>query len=163
MPTYEYKCQGCGDIREITCAADDKLKQDWDMGAFGHSPYCPECDGSLVLSENCERCHGRGRIICGDYRRRFSFSTGPIFQPHLNGTTGTYVTSRAQFNDELKRISERETLRTGIDSTITPIDHQEQVKMFRDAHGDVGLKEQHDGQVKRGEKESRGKFVHPIT
>lgn len=58
----------------------------------------------------------------GELRRKYSISIRPSMQPHFNHTVGKPISSMSEFRDELKRSSERETLRTGIECNYVPIE-----------------------------------------
>ena len=45
-------------------------------------------------------------------KRKWSFQLPRVMQEHLNPTTGTYISSNRQFDDELKRASEQATIRS---------------------------------------------------
>jgi hypothetical protein len=86
MPIYEYRC--AGGHREM-----------WDLDVN---------DRDDPLLRPCGEC---GKEL----RRRFSFLPGLVMHSHFNETVGKEVSSMRQFNDELKRMNERNTERTGIE------------------------------------------------
>lgn len=56
-------------------------------------------------------------------RRDFhSVSVLPAFQGHFNHSVGAYVSSMREFKDHLKRGSEAQSLRTGVDHNYVPVD-----------------------------------------
>jgi hypothetical protein len=62
--------------------------------------------------------------------RRFSFNIGKVFDPHFNNTTGTYVSNRREFVDDLHRLSDRQSERLGIEHNYVPIDPGEDPSAF---------------------------------
>lgn len=57
--------------------------------------------------------------------RKYSFNIQSSFQPHYNPAVGSYVTSRSDFNDRLKVISEEASIKTGIHHDFKPHDAQD--------------------------------------
>lgn len=88
------------------------------------------------------RCHGCGSKVdklndrtpsqcaCGDtLRRNYSVAVpSPRRQwvPHFNHSVGKYVESERAFDEALKRGSEEQSIRTGMDHNYTRIDAQDQ-------------------------------------
>lgn len=90
---YEYKCPGC--LTRITSSRrGDRLRT-----------YCAQCDATT------------------EHRRVFSVSIHRPMMEHMNATTGSLISDNRQFKDELKRMSEVQTLKTGIEHQYEPIDH----------------------------------------
>ena len=60
--------------------------------------------------------------MCGSssVKRKYSFYVEKSFVPHFNPSVGKYVSSQRQFNDELKVLSDEQTLRTGIPHNYVP-------------------------------------------
>lgn len=107
MPTYEYRCPECGN----------------------------EHSESLTISEY-ERCRFNYECGCGTLMVRvFSFSVKPMMPEHLNSTTGQVVRSERDFRDQLKRQSEAETVRTGIEHNYVPVDIQDRKTLGVTAEG----------------------------
>lgn len=77
----------------------------------------------------CTPCRG-GRMV-----RVFSFNQKPMMPEHLNSTTGQVVRSERQFRDQLKRQSEAETVRTGIEHNYVPVDVQDRQTLGVTAEG----------------------------
>lgn len=131
---YHYRCADCGTIKVISCSHDDPTKALYDAGHMVHEP-----DG-------------------GTYRRVWGFRLSKY--RHEDPKTGRLYTSEREFARDLKTRSQIATDRTGIVHDFQPVD------LFDPAvapSSDDGLKEQHDAMVARGEKESKGKFVHSIA
>jgi hypothetical protein len=62
-------------------------------------------------------------LMCGrKLGRRYGFNIGKPFDPHMNATTGTYVSSQRGFEDDLKRIGDRQSERFGIEHRYVPVD-----------------------------------------
>src|SRR5690606_31265645 len=79
----------------------------------------PDNPRKTVLSEQ----RGDRLMVDGiDYKRVWSFQITKVMHHHLNPSTGTVVSSRQQFRDELKRLSEEHTERTGIPHNYEEID-----------------------------------------
>lgn len=66
-------------------------------------------------STECDVCYATAKRV-------FGFSYKPAMPEHFNPTTGTYVPNEQAFKDDLKRASEKATLRTGIEHNYTPTD-----------------------------------------
>lgn len=54
--------------------------------------------------------------------RKFSFFVQKPFVPHFNASVGSYVSSEQQFNNELHRLSDAQTERTGIEHNYVRVD-----------------------------------------
>lgn len=55
-------------------------------------------------------------------RRKFSVNVASTFKPHFNNAVGQYVRNEQEFRDALKRGSEQQSERTGMEHNYTPID-----------------------------------------
>jgi hypothetical protein len=143
VPSYDYRCPHCSYTFTLVCSADDPDKVDFDDRRVACTPCLRDND-----------IHPVPRL-----KRVWAFNKGPSFEPHVNGATGKYTTSMAQFRSDLARASEEATKRTGIPHNYQPIDRQEQVAMAREKYGDAGMKEQHDAAVARGERPPTGRTV----
>lgn len=84
--------------------------------------YAYRCDGCGSAVES----NFRGdRIPCGcglQASRRFVFQLATSFQPHFNAATGAYVTSKTDFEDKLKLLSETTSEKTGVFTDYQPVD-----------------------------------------
>lgn len=72
--------------------------------------------------------------------RKYSFYAQTPFQPHFNHAVGKYVSSQAQFNNELKVLGDKQTTQTGIPHSYVPVEIGD-----RDAFGatDEGMENFH--------------------
>lgn len=97
MPIYEFRCRQCGITYQSLRSIGDTTP----------GTPCPDCGGVMG--------------------RKFSTpAPSPVgMETHLNPTTGTVVSSHAQFADDLKRQSEERTIRTGIEHNFVPHDPRE--------------------------------------
>lgn len=100
---------------------------------------CPNCNNIFTVDSRdtapfCQTCQR-------STKRTWSFTTSMGMKEHFNNSVGQYVRNSREFNDELKRKSESESLRTGMDVDYQPIDPSD----MRDpsAHGvtEEGLEE----------------------
>lgn len=60
-----------------------------------------------------------GEHMSRDYRS-ISINPRPNFQPHFNWSVGSYVNSKREFEDEMKRKNDEVSERLGIDHNFTP-------------------------------------------
>ncbi len=91
---FEYQCRPCGDRYFVE--ADEPPSS---------APRCPECAVACV--------------------RRFSFGFQRSTVKHeadWNYSTGTVVSTTRQFENDLKRLGEERTERTGIPHSYVPVD-----------------------------------------
>lgn len=135
MATYEYRCEIHG-------------------GFLTQHPL-----GEAPEVDVCSMCEDEGRFA--EWPR--VFSVGAIMRPmheHWNPTTGQPVSSMKQFRDQLKQKSEEAEARTGIPTNFEPMDMTpaEYAKTLDDG-GETGLRDTHDGMVKRGEKDPTPKLI----
>lgn len=109
MPTYEYRCPECKNRSQLQMS----------IGEY-----------SLWSQFECVECY------CGTTMVRvFSFNQKPMMPEHLNSTTGQVVRSERDFRDQLKRQSEAETVRTGIEHNYVPVDVQDRQTLGVTAEG----------------------------
>ena len=84
--------------------------------------YSYRCDGC----GNTVESNVRGdRVPCGcglQASRRFVFQLATPFREHFNVATGQYVTSRTEFEDKLKVLSETTSEKTGVYTDYQPVD-----------------------------------------
>lgn len=58
----------------------------------------------------------------GELKRKFSFSVERPMQEHINSTTKQPVSSMRQFREQLKKMGDDYTKRTGIEVNYQPVD-----------------------------------------
>lgn len=88
---------------------------------------CDSCGHFQSLTRgDRQRCPNCGATS----RRRFAFNPKSPFQDHYNMSVGRYVHNETDFRDGLKKASETQTLRTGLEHHYEPIDYRD-----RDACG----------------------------
>lgn len=80
---------------------------------------CTTCHITFTTSvratfETCPTCQHPAH-------RRFGFNIRSSMPEHFNHTTGQYVTNTQSFTTQLKRLSEQQTLSTGIEHTYQPV------------------------------------------
>lgn len=98
---YQYICDYCGADYRSNQRADD-------LGAC--LSYVPD-----FLANQGIPCQGT-------LRRKWSFSTSIPFKEHFNSSAGQHISSRTQHADILKRASEIETLKSGVEHKYVPVD-----------------------------------------
>lgn len=127
MPVYEYRCPGCGDTRSFTLSIEQ----------YDQSQLMPICFNDPADP------HPMKRI--------FSFSKPPAFEEHFNLTTGTVTSSPRAHANELKRMSEEASARTGMPHNFVPVHPSE----AREAYGitDEGLDSTYRKEVETGQRE----------
>lgn len=137
MPMYEYVARDCGCDRllnlSIADADTDPTKHLYDEGQMA--------------------CEAHGNV----YRRVFSPRMSKYRSFSKDGER-EFTTPRS-YARYLREQSDLATERTGIPHDFQPVDLRDPRVAPED---DAGLKEQHDAQIKRGEKESKGRFVHDL-
>lgn len=113
------------------------------MPIYGYR--CRECgeERESTRRDDSQPCR------CGGVsRRQFSVNVaGMSFQPHFNHSVGAFVNSSRHFDDVLKRRSEENSLRTGVDHNYTRIDGDEAKSMKAVGATDEGL--EHTKKVRR--------------
>lgn len=57
-----------------------------------------------------------------EFNRVWGFQQAPMIHEHLNPSTGTVVSSRRGFKDDLKRLSDERSERTGISHNFVEVD-----------------------------------------
>jgi predicted nucleic acid-binding Zn ribbon protein len=96
---------------------------------------------------------------CGDNARRvWGFRMAKVMHEHHNATTGTVVSDRRQIKNELRRLSEKASERTGIVHNYVEADLRD-TKTLRVT--DEGLNTTYDRKVRSGEIE-KGKAAWPV-
>lgn len=117
---------------------------------------CEGCGNEVVETEfrPIGGTLGRSCEICGGLLRRsvcFVFQRG--MSEHWNPTLGRYVTNSRDFRDGLKIASETQSIATGVDSNIVPVDLRDPDACGVTAEGlDETFRVRHDaGLVSRGE------------
>lgn len=91
---YLYECRECGQ------QFHSKIRGDIAMRADGQAVFC--CDKPV--------------------KRRYQLAVQRPMHDHYNPTTGTVIGSDRQFREELKAMSDKATLKTGIEHNYEPID-----------------------------------------
>lgn len=93
MPIYEYQCRNCGVV-----------------------------EADLAPMEASSRLAGLGCVQCGVGRlkRLFAFHPAPVMHEHFNHSVGRPISSMRQFKDELARMNDWNTARTGIPHQAEP-------------------------------------------
>lgn len=139
MPAYDYKCQrtGCGYRFTLHCSVNDPDKAEYDARKI----HCPDCTAA-------------GFAPPPRLRRVFGFQMPRVWHAHFSDTTGTIVSSPADFKRQLREISERQTEKTGIPHDIQPAD-----PAVCAPSSEEGLRSQHDTAVALGMKEPTGRTV----
>ncbi len=97
---YEYKCKTC-DFRVYSNERGDTFVSTVPC-------YCPPLPDSPDLPYL--------------YVRVFSFSVAIPFKEHFNSSAGQHISSRTQHADILKRASEIETAKSGVEHKYVPVD-----------------------------------------
>lgn len=85
---------------------------------------CPSCGNRILAPVRGDRLYGHCLICSADvhFTRVFSFTVAIPFKEHFNSSAGTHVSSRAQHADILKRASEVETAKSGVEHKFVPVD-----------------------------------------
>jgi len=73
-----------------------------------------------------------GEMMSRDYRS-VSINPHPNFQPHFNWSVGSYVNTKREFEDEMKRKNDEVSERLGIDHNFTPKYERESEPPHRDS------------------------------
>jgi DNA-directed RNA polymerase subunit RPC12/RpoP len=91
--------------------------------------YAYRCDGCGTSIESNVR-GDRVPCSCGlTASRRFRFSMSTSFREHFNVATGQYVNNNREFTDALKRASEEQTARTGLEVNLEPVDYSDKAAL----------------------------------
>lgn len=125
MPLYEFECRACHASETLILSVTDYTS--W--AARNH--FTCTCTGTPTRMS-----------------RNYSFTSVPPFDAHFSDTTGQYVSSKREFRDQLKSLSEDATRRTGIDHDLVPVDLRD---MASDAP-EIGMDSTHDRAVLAGTK-----------
>ncbi len=97
MTIYGYQCRKCGLEEDSTIRAAT-------LGG------CPGLDW-----ETNEYCGG-------ELRRKYSVRTNAVIHSHFNSTTGTMVSGNRNFDEQMKRESERVSEYTGMEHRFERVD-----------------------------------------
>ena len=130
MPTYEYRC------------------------IAGHTT-------SLVLhSDRREDPVNTPCPICAEALRRIwsPFRVATPFDPHFNLSTGQYVNTKRELDEQNRIASAERTQRLGLDTNFVAHDVRD-LDAASMGVTEEGMNTTHDAQVAAGVKESKGKFV----
>lgn len=127
MPVYEFRCPSCGAVKSYSLTIEQ-----YDA-----------CQLMPICFEDPSDPHPMRRI--------FSFSKTPAFEEHFNLTTGTVTSSARAHANELKRMSEEASARTGMPHSFVPVHPSE----AREAYGitDEGLDSTYRKEVETGQRE----------
>lgn len=111
MTIYQYRNRHNNDVMDVECDRNDKTEMDATMKVLGWRPYY----GSI----------------------RF----GTVMHAHYDPTTGTIISDRRHFTEELARMSERTEEQTGVKTNYVEVDLHD-----REALGvtDDGFRETYD-------------------
>lgn len=93
-------------------------------------------------------------------RHYASTNFGRVMHEHQNVAVGKPISDMRQFKDELARASDRESERMGFTVDYQPADLTDTTTLNVT---DEGLDSTHDQAIKDGRKESKGRFVWPVT
>lgn len=128
MPTYEFKCPNA---HKTTLVLHSDSRD---------TPGpCPICDEAL--------------------KRIWSpFRVATPFDPHFNLSTGQYVNTKRQLDEQNKIASAERTQRLGLETNFVAHDVRDLDAASMGVTED-GMNTTHDAQVAAGVKESKGKFV----
>lgn len=91
---------------------------------------CRECDRthntySLPPADDAGECP------CGGlYKRVWSVNFKTPYKEHFNGSVGQHVSSAVQHADILKRQSETETMKSGVEHKFVPVDPADSMAVF---------------------------------
>ena len=92
MPTYLYRCRGCGVHGEK-----------WQRHTEEPLVDCPDCQSPSL-------------------RRVYSFAMAAVMHEHFDHTVGKVISDPRQFTEELNRAAEKESERTGRKVNYVPVD-----------------------------------------
>lgn len=141
-PLYDYRCIGCGLLAE----SHTREAQIW---------HCPRC--SYMVESG--RDDGERLVPL-----RRTYATSPsiwrVWHGHHNITTGQWVSDRKQIREQLHIASEEVSERMNLEHRFIEVDAND-----KDHLGvtDEGLDATHDRHVELGWKESKGRFVFPMS
>ena len=142
MPTYEYRCDA-GHL--ITLVLPSSERDDRLNAPCLTADYNPDSD----TYDWCEL----------PVRRKFSpFRVGTIFEPHFNSSTGQYVNTRRELDEQNRIASAQRTERLGLETNFVAHDIRD-LDPASMGVTDEGMDTTHDAQVAAGVKESKGRFV----
>lgn len=134
VPRYSYKCE-CR-VVEKDFERDDPFKDLWDS-----------------RQRFCETC---GAVFCRQWTMFQSARPGVVGEGYVVSAFGDKPLTSREIEREAARVSEEYTARTGIETNLEPVSWNDPVVAPK---SDDGMKEQHDGQVARGEKDSSPKMM----
>ena len=91
---------------------------------------CPTCRAETTAMIRGNRLYEVCPAMCGyggPLHRVFGFSTPQMLHEHYNTSVGKVISSHKQHRDELKRLSDERSERTGIEHRFVPNDGPESV------------------------------------
>lgn len=136
MIRCDYKCLNCG------------LETEQPFNESNFVGYCPVCE------EN-----GEDRIQL--FKKIFrSPNIARVWHGHFDMSTGAYVTDYKKWKNLLADAGKERSDRLGMEHDFIEVDASDKVNL---GVTEEGLASTHDRHVELGYKESKGKFVYPIT
>lgn len=150
MPVYEYQCPRCGNHLAISMTIQEYERATAELSL--EEEYRQLDEGLPPRTTLPPLCfHGGTGVGNTVMRRIFSFSKPPAFEEHFNLTTGTVTSSARAHANELKRMSEEASARTGMPHNFVPVHPSE----AREAYGitDEGLDSTYRKEVETGQRE----------
>lgn len=116
---------------------------------------CTGC-GARTLTQNREGGPAVACMSCvnASWKRVWSVQFAPVMHAHLNKTTGSVVSSRRQFRDELARKSDEMTERTGMPHNYVEVDSKDTASL---KVTDEGLDTTYD------RKRAQGQALAPVS
>lgn len=139
-PRYDFKCDRCG----LFCESHSRESTIW---------HCPRCIRYQTVDHDPEFVPLR-KVI------RSSPSIARVWHGHKDLTTGDWITDRKQFKESLHVASEVATDRLGMEHRFIEVDPSDKDNL---GLTDEGMDSTHDAHVKLGYKESKGRFVFPMS
>jgi hypothetical protein len=100
MPVYEYRCE------------------------FGHilSTNAPRKWSQEFVGQQCCATLPDGKACRGRLKRKYSVSFAPVDQATYNPSVGQEISDKRQFKDVCKRLSDKQSERTGIPHRYEMVD-----------------------------------------
>lgn len=86
---------------------------------------CPVCGNRIPSTKRDNRLPTQVCITCGnrvEYKRVFGFALKPMMHSHFNRSVQKPISDMRQYRDELKRKSDEESARDGMERNYVPVD-----------------------------------------